>query len=164
MVFLSFVLAVAGCGGDITESDSPTPNASTTPADLSEIACATADPADICELTGAWAGNDHGVYYIRQVGDCVWWFGTELQDIQPGATRQPGFANVASGRVDGSEIKLEWADVPMGNILNGGGLALTFDRQNDQLVITERRGDGEPFVATMFSRIEPHPAGRREPE
>ena len=57
--------------------------------------------------------------------------------------------------MDGTEIVLEWADVPMGNILNGGGLTLVYDEQNDQLVITERRGDGEPFGATTFSRIEP---------
>ena len=47
-------------------------------------------------------GSEGGVYYIRQVGDCLWWFGTELRDIEPGLTGQLGFANVASGRVDGT--------------------------------------------------------------
>ena len=105
-------------------------------AGLSAIACATQDPYDVGELTGAWQGDDTGIYYIRQVGECVWWFGTELKDIEPRVTGQPGFANLASGRVDATEVVLEWADVPMGNILNGGGLTLVYDEQNDQLVIT----------------------------
>jgi hypothetical protein len=156
MVFLSLVLSVAGCGVEPTVSPSaPTAGVSTSGADLSAIACATADPGDVGELTGAWQGDDQGVYYIRQVGDCVWWFGTELRDIEPGVTGQRGFANVASGRVDGSEIEVEWADVPMGDILNGGGLTLDYDEQNGRLVITERRGEGERFGATMFTRIEP---------
>jgi hypothetical protein len=162
---LTLALAFAGCGEDMaspparvdsaSSASSPTAGVSTTSTDLSAIACATDDPTDMGELTGAWAGDDHGVYYIRQVDDCVWWFGTELKDIKPGMVGQPGFANVATGRVDGTEIELEWADVPMGNILNGGGLTLTYDEPSDQLVITERRGGGEPFGATVFTRIGP---------
>jgi hypothetical protein len=156
MLFLSLVLSVAGCGVEPTASPpAPTASVGTSGADLSAIACATADPGDVGELTGAWQGDDQGVYYIRQVGDCLWWFGTELRDIEPGVTGQRGFANVASGRVDGSEIEVEWADVPMGDILNGGGLTLDYDELNGRLVITERRGEGERFGATMFTRIEP---------
>ncbi len=91
------------------------------------------------------------MYYIRQVGDCVWWFGTEIVDIDPESTGQPGFANVASGRAHGTQIDVEWADLPMGSILNGGGLTLVYDEENDQLLITEQRGDGLPFGATTFT-------------
>ena len=47
---------------------------------------------------------------------------TELEDVDLGATGLPGFANVASGRVEGAAVDVEWADIPMGDILNGGGL------------------------------------------
>jgi hypothetical protein len=149
-------LAVAGCGNE-SASSTPSPSATvgTTDVDLSVIACATDDPSDAGELTGAWQGDDAGVYYIRHVGDCLWWFGTEIRDVEPGVTGQRGFSNVASGRVDGTRIELEWADVPMGDILNGGGLTLMYDAQNDQLVITERRGEGISFGATVFTRIDP---------
>ena len=83
---------------------SPGGGASSTATDLSVIACATDDPEGVGELTGAWRGDEGGVYYIRQVGDCVWWFGTEIDDIEPGVTGQGGFANVASGRMVGSQI------------------------------------------------------------
>lgn len=131
---ITLTLAVAGCGNDAPSTSPRTDGASATPAtsdssdsvgiDLSEIACATADPDDVGELTGAWAGNDTGVYYIRQVGDCVRWFGTELDDIESGRLGQPGFANVARGRVDGRFVVVEWADLPAGDVLGGGGLSL----------------------------------------
>jgi hypothetical protein len=27
------------------------------------------------DLTGIWQNNDGGTYYIRQLGDVIWWFG-----------------------------------------------------------------------------------------
>lgn len=154
-------LALAGCGGDVASPTPPGESASTTVSpgtavtDLSAIGCATDDPAGVGELTGAWQGNDRGVYYIRQVGDCVWWFGTEVDEIEPGATGQPGFANVASGRMVGTQVDLEWADVPLGNILNGGGLTFLYDEANDTLTLTEQRGGGQEFGGTVLIRIEP---------
>jgi hypothetical protein len=135
---------------------SPSAGASTTATDLSAIGCATDDPEDVGELTGAWAGSEGGVYYIRHVGDCVWWFGTELEDIEPGLTGQLGFANVASGRVTGTHIEVEWADLPMGNILGGGGLTFAYVEEDGQLVLTEQRGDWEPFGAKTLTRIDPN--------
>jgi hypothetical protein len=106
-------------------------------------------------LTGAWEGSEGGVYYIRQVGDCVWWFGTEIEDIEPGSTGQPGFANVASGRLAGTTLEVEWADLPMGDILGGGGLTFVYDEANDQLTMTEQRGDWVPFGGSVLTRIRP---------
>jgi hypothetical protein len=156
VVLVATVLAVAGCGNDApspSAGDDVTPAASI--ADLSAIACATDDPTDVGELSGAWLGSEGGVYYIRQVGDCLWWFGTDVRDIEPGQTDQSGFANVASGRVDGNRIEVEWADLPLGDTLGGGGLTLVYDAENDQLTRIEQRGDWLPFGATTFTRIEP---------
>ena len=157
-------LAVAGCGeaapspqrDDLAlTAPPPTATASAAAMDLSAIGCATDDPTGIGELTGVWQGSEGGVYYIRHVGDCVWWFGTDVRDIEPGLTGQFGFANVASGRIDGDRIEVEWADLPLGDTLGGGGLSLVYDEDNDRLVVTEQRGDWEPFGAKVFTRIDP---------
>jgi hypothetical protein len=123
--------------------------------DLSVIGCAGDDPADEGELTGAWAGNDSGTYYIRQVGDCVWWFGTEVREVELGPINQRGFANVASGRIVGTQLDLEWADVPLGDTVNGGGLTFTYDRERDELRLAEQRGGDIPFGGTVLTRIKP---------
>lgn len=161
LVVLTLALAVAGCGGDAPSPSAPNdpataaPSASTTAGDLSAIACATADPEDVGELTGAWAGSEGGIYYIRQVGDCVWWFGNDIGDIEPGLTGQPGFANVASGRLAGTTLEVEYADLPVGDTLGGGGLTFIYDEANDQLTLTEQRGDWIPFGARTLTRIDP---------
>jgi hypothetical protein len=85
----------------------------------------------------------------------VWWFGTEVDDVQSGRLGQPGFANVASGRVDGALIQVEWADLPLGDILGGGGLTLVHDVANDRLLITEQRGDWRAYGASTLTRIVP---------
>ena len=159
------VFAVGGCGSDAASPTGPDESAvappppSTDPGmavtDLSVIGCATDDPDGVGELTGAWDGSKGGNYYIRHVGDCVWWFGTEVDDIEPGVTGQPGFANVASGRMVGTQIDLEWTDVPLGNILNGGGLTFVYDEADDTLTLSEQRGGGQPFGDSVLTRIDP---------
>ena len=164
LALVVLALAVTGCGASVpsspaveaTASSAPSPTAATTAVqDLSAIACATEDPEDVGDLTGAWRGDDRGVYYIRQVGDCVWWFGTEIREMEPGVLGQPGFANVATGRMDGTEIRMEWADLPIGDILGGGGLTLVYDPANDLLRITEQRGDWVRYGASTLTRIAP---------
>jgi len=112
--------------------------------------------SSICFLYSVprWAGNDSGMYYIRQVGDCVWWFGTEVRDVELGPTNQRGFANVASGRIVGTQIDLEWADIPLGDTVNGGGLTFVYDASSDQLTLAQQRG-GIPFGGTVLTRIDP---------
>ena len=163
-VVLFLALAVTSCGTDAPTppSGAGSPTATTSPAssgmamtDLSVIGCAADDPADEGELTGAWAGNDTGTYYIRQVGDCVWWFGTEVTDVELGPVDQRGFANVASGRMVGTQVDLEWVDVPLGNTVNGGGLTFIYHEELGELTLAEQRGGRQPFGGTVLTRIQP---------
>jgi hypothetical protein len=91
-------------------------------------------------LTGVWDVDDGGLYYLRQLGDCVWWFGTSLREIGEG--NQDGFANVAVGTVVDDELRFDWADVPLGGILGVGSLTLTIDPSGDQLVKVAETGTG----------------------
>jgi len=172
VVLLFLAVVVVGCATTLERSQAengPSPSPAPSPGDgmavtdLSAIGCARDDPADEGELTGAWAGNDTGTYYIRQVGDCVWWFGTEVMDIAPGATGQRGFANVASGRIVGTQVDLEFADVPLGDTVNGGGLTFTYDEATGQLTLTEQRGGRQPFGGTVLTRIDSPPSPAASP-
>jgi hypothetical protein len=167
---LLLALAIAGCGSDAPNptalAETPIPSAAGSGmamTDLSVIGCATDDPADQGELTGAWAGNDTGTYYIRQVGDCVWWFGTEVKDVELGPVNQRGFANVATGRITGTQVDLEWVDVPLGDTVNGGGLTFTYDADRGELTLAEQRGGRLPFGGTVLTRIDPDAAASATP-
>ena len=107
------------------------------------------------ELTGAWQGNDSGVYYIRHVGDCVWWFGTEVDDIEPGVTGQPGFANVAAGRMAGTEIDWNGPTFRLVTSSTEGASRSSTTSATDTLTLTEQRGGGQRFGGTVLTRIQP---------
>lgn len=169
-------IVIAGCGGtpasapasgatasdpsSVAPSLTPRPSTST---DLSAISCGTDDPTDVGVLTGAWLGSEGGMYYIRQIGSCVWWFGTELTDIERGVEGQGGFANVASGRMYGTRLEMQWADIPLGDVMGGGGLILVYDEQHDELAVVQQLGDWVPFGARVFTRFVPEPSTEASP-
>ncbi len=80
-------------------------------------------PSSNVNLTGVWDCDDTGTYYIRQIGNIVWWDG----DDPNGA-----WANVAHGTIDGNTITLEYADVPEGISIGYGKLVLNII-SNDEL-------------------------------
>ena len=151
----ALALVVAGCG---TESASPSmidPGRSpaTTTAPSGPTGCSSEEQADDSgEMTGAWQADDAGVYYLRHMGDCVWWFGTSLDEVVAGETEQPGFANVAVGRISGDEIHLEWADIPLGAILGGGTLILQISDDGNELSKSSETGTG--FGGTTWRRLD----------
>ena len=83
---------LASCGA-VTVS----PSSAATDAGSPATGCSSDAIADDAgQLTGVWTADDGGRYYLRQMGDCIWWFRTELQEVGDGD--QSGFANVAVGR------------------------------------------------------------------
>jgi hypothetical protein len=60
-------------------------------------------------ISGVWASNDHGTYYMRRVGHNVWWLGDGPGD---------SWMNVFKGTEDGQTITGQWADV---NPVRGSG-------------------------------------------
>ena len=97
------------------------------------------------DLTGAWLGNDHGIYYLRQVGDALWWSGMHLGGTDE-ATLGRLFTNVFHGEINRRDMTIsgDFLDVPRGE--NMGGSTLVFEIVDDggtviQLV-EERAIDG----------------------
>jgi hypothetical protein len=164
LALVTVALAVSGCGAAAaTPSAAPSVAASVTPTNgLAAIACSTDNPEDVGALTGAWRGDDGGVYYIRQVDDCVWWFGSDLTELDPAKMGRSNFANVAAGRVDGDDVELEWADLTLGKLVGGGGLTLRINDGGDQLKVAAQRGDWG-FGANTLNRIASNPSPSATP-
>jgi len=139
------ILSVAGCG--TTASPATTATASTGAGQASQVVASAkanlpASPSPAAEvaarcdkapkpfnapkldLTGAWAGDDDGIYYLRQVGSVVWWNG---MSERAGSASRLGrdWNNVGRGEIKAMKIEVEWADVPRGQILGNGTLSLT---------------------------------------
>ena len=71
-------------------------------------------------LTGEWRSNDGGTYYLRQIGDTLWWNG--MSGGNDGRT----YNNVFKGTITyvNNTIVGEWADVPRGTNMNAGKMNL----------------------------------------
>ena len=66
-----------------------------------------------CDLTGRWSCDDGGIYYLRQIGEEIHWYGEA-------AAASPQWANVFSGRIVDDRITGDWADVPKGDSRGSG--------------------------------------------
>jgi hypothetical protein len=124
----SILVVVAICGlavlqGQGTWAASPTPAPTPALGEICQLDARPFDPADL-HLTGPWAVNDGGVYYIRQTGSSVAWNGMSGRyGLASDLGRE--WNNVAIGTLgDDGIIKLDWMDVPRGQVLGGGTLVL----------------------------------------
>ena len=69
------------------------------------------EPVTRGTLTGTWAADDHGTYYIRQVGNTLWWMGFSHDQ---GRSFSNTFCGVITRHGDGVEVIGDLIDVPLG--------------------------------------------------
>ena len=89
-------------------------------------------------LTGTWMANDGGMYFLRQIGDTLWWLGPSGGLLHPGLQ----FCNVFHGSVTASAVTGEWLDVPRGAASGRGMLTLRPAGDNQLLRVAESGGFG----------------------
>jgi hypothetical protein len=140
-----------------TQSPAPTP----TPVATAAVAAPCAkrplkfDPKTF-DLTGAWLGNDDGVYYLRQIDKTLWWSGMSGQ-AGPPAKLGRQWNNVATGQVNQDlTIALNWADVPRGHILGSGTMVWKVqDDGSGNIKLTKVSETGSGFGGEVFTPCEP---------
>jgi len=145
VVSCSAVLAISSSAYAHATSQSPQAesltNVSETEVASSPIILADASPAaQARKLTGVWNCDDGGVYFIRQVGNQIWWYG---QSGDGGDT----WSNVFQGTIRGNTIIGSWADVPKGSIKGYGEMTLKLS--GDRL---QKISGGENFGGGVWSR------------
>jgi hypothetical protein len=87
------------------------------------------------DLTGIWKCNDGGKYFLRQVGVDLWWLG-ESQD------KGGIWTNVYQGKIQGTQIRGRWADVPQGQTMNSGEMILQINNANQLTAVSKTGGFG----------------------
>lgn len=97
--------------------------------------------AQASNLSGAWNCNDGGVYFIRQVGNELWWYGQSS-----GGGR--AWSNVFHGVIRGDQIAGRWADVPKGRNREYGEMVLLISDANR----LDRISGGQNFGGRVWSR------------
>jgi hypothetical protein len=110
------------------------------------VSCSTTASTKV-RLGGVWSANDGGTYWIRQIGNCLYWTGFSGPLDSPSMGRS--FSNVYVGTVGLLTVKGSWADVPRGGTKGSGTLTV---RIRSTRLLTKRRTTGAPFTATIWTR------------
>lgn len=97
-------------------------------------------------LTGMWAATDVGTYYLRELGDTLWWLGLSRDQGR-------SFANVFRGTIKGETISGIWADVPLGVIQNNGELTITTDGNGPASIRLTRSFASGGFGADRWEKL-----------
>jgi hypothetical protein len=100
-------------------------------------------------LTGKWLANDGGTYFIRHIGNEIWWFGA--RNLQEGTP----FSNVLQGNIgfqDGRTIVGNWRDIPLGNNVGKGTLVLSVDPSGQKITKVKDDTGSNIFGGTEWKK------------
>ncbi|HZS54522.1 MAG TPA: hypothetical protein VFA65_08980 [Bryobacteraceae bacterium] len=89
-------------------------------------------------LTGIWAANNGAAYYVRQIGNTIWWAGFDPDAFSPVASKSNSFhrgltsTQVFQGTLSGDVVTGNWAELPRQSAfnLNQGTLAFRLARDS----------------------------------
>jgi hypothetical protein len=95
----------------------------------------------IIDLTGDWNCDDGGMYYIRQFGTTIWWYGEH-------SPNNPDWSNVMRGTISGNTINADWTDVPKGSVMQYGTLNLNIESNNRISAVSKTGG----FAGSVWTR------------
>jgi hypothetical protein len=160
---LGAILALSACGTTALPSGSVQASATNEPVsqppELLAVVCQPAprayDPSNL-DLTGAWAGDDGGIYYLRQLGSVVWWNGMSGRDASPLDLGRE-WNNVGRGVISGLQIDVEWSDVPRSESLGDGNMILNIQDDgtgNIEIAMVSQEGDFGNRVWTPCAPVE----------
>jgi hypothetical protein len=139
VAFVGF--ALTACSGAATPSPAVTAAASSQATAVALYGCPSRlvawDGSSAIDLTGTWAGDDGGVYSLRQLGDQVWWLG--MSGIGgPLVDRGHDFTNVYHGTLSGDTVTGTYADVPGGMIQDNGPVVMKATKTSDGGISLDR--------------------------
>jgi hypothetical protein len=171
------VLALAACGTSAPSVSNAAPSSQAAQSNVAGVASASPTPAKSpsqspavaarcdkvakpfnagkVDLSGYWAGDDDGIYYLRHLGSILWWNGMSERG---GTLARLGkeWNNVARGQMKALTIDVEWADVPRGQILGSGTMSLKVEDDgtgNVQIIKVSETGSG--FGNTVWTTCRP---------
>lgn len=103
---------------------------------------AIATPAN--EITGYYEGDDGGAYFLRQIGEKVYWFGEDPDGR---------WANIMMGTISGNKINGNFWDVPKGKTKGMGEITLEIQGNGQTLV---KSSSTTPFGTKSWKKTVPH--------
>jgi hypothetical protein len=148
--------AASTSAASATSSGAPSPTATATPV-VAAVCTPTPVKFDpkVIDLTGAWAGDDGGIYYVRQRGTVVWWSGMSSRDGAPEGLGRD-WSNVGRGEIKNLTVVADWVDVPRGGIDGYGQVDFKIGADSaGNIQLTKTRDVGTGRGDTLWTRCQP---------
>jgi len=95
-------------------------------------------------LTGTWTAGNLGVFFIRQIGNEVWWLGED-------DPVQPSWCNVGHGTVTDRTLTVDWIDIPKGTSRSRGTVVINIAHSNRLEVVSQKGG----FAVKEMTKAKP---------
>lgn len=108
------------------------------------------------DFTGKWKCDDGSTYYLRQIGNNLYWYGEN-------SATNPSWSNVFKGNIEGDHIFGQWADVPKGKHRNHGEMELAVIEGGNKLKAIHKTGGfgGSIWTRTVKLTVKPKlPVGK----
>jgi hypothetical protein len=99
-----------------------------------------AAPIGSPSLTGVWKSNDGGTYYLRQIGNELWWNG--MSGGNDGRTYNNVFYGTINYQTNPYTILGKWVDVPRGTNMGAGTMTLQMESYTTFQKISQSGGFG----------------------
>ena len=105
--------------------------------------CASATAAKM--LNGYYEADNGGAYFVRQIGDSVYWFGEDPNGA---------WANVLVGTISGNKITARFWDVPKGKTQGMGEMILQIQNDDSLIKLSSTTPFGTKSWKKMFVHME----------
>ena len=89
--------------------------------------------ASAADLSGKWNCDDSGQYYLRQIGNTLYWYGER-------SAANPAWSNIFQGNIQGERVNGNWVDVPKGQASSRGVLQMQIKDNGNVLEATHKTG------------------------
>ena len=98
-------------------------------------------------LSGLYIANNNDKYFLKQIGNSVWWIGTDNNESL--------IKNVFKGTIAGNIIVGQWIDKPLDlTSTNGGSNNFTINLNSKNVTIS-RLFSSDNFAVTQLNRVSP---------
>ncbi|WP_143596386.1 hypothetical protein [Tistlia consotensis] len=131
------------------------------------LVAASGSPARAASaLSGTWAGDDRGTYYLSQTAGLLYWYGESADRVpRPDALEaddtRPAWSQVFAGRIGKACLRGSWADVPKGAASGAGTADLAILADGNVLVVVRATAGFPARRLTRASFADRGPAERR---
>ena len=100
------------------------------------------------DLTGLYISDNQDKYFLKQLGDSLWWIGTDKNDSH--------VKNIFKGIIDGNNITGQWIDSPLIKTMGNGSLNLLVSSNSIENITINKVSSNDKFPVNHLIKFNPN--------